>query len=80
MSEILDSYAPISAETTQLSQPLKQRPRTGAFLFGVLLIGVGSSTALAAQTPLSLAQTASICLLVCAAAALGFLITRGSRR
>lgn len=48
--------------------------RTQPFLFGVALIGLGSTAALAAQTGLSLAQSASISILVCSTVILVFLI------
>lgn len=45
-------------------------------VFGLLLIGVGATSAMSAQTGLSFAQSASIWTLVCAAVLLGFLIDR----
>lgn len=91
MSEILDSYAVLSDETSQSGETVpsseaEQRaarspgPRTGSFLFGLMLIGVGMAAALAAQTGLTIAQSSSILLLACAATALMFLIIKASRR
>ncbi|MEM7272855.1 MAG: hypothetical protein AAF547_07240 [Actinomycetota bacterium] len=51
-------------------------PRTSVLLFGLLLIGIGGTSALAAQTGLSTVQSASILLLVCGAVLLSFLIDR----
>jgi len=45
-------------------------------IFGLALIGVGATAAMAAQTGLSLAQSTSIWTLVCAALLLSFLIDR----
>jgi hypothetical protein len=45
-------------------------------MFGVILVGIGSTAALAVQTGLSLAQAASICILACAVILLSFLIDR----
>jgi hypothetical protein len=55
------------------------RARSGPFLFGLFLIGLGTSSALAAQTGLTMAQSGSILLAACAAVALIFLIIRSSR-
>jgi hypothetical protein len=49
-------------------------------VFGLVLIGVGATAAMAAQTGLSLSQSASIWLLACAAVLLGFLIDQARTR
>lgn len=54
----------------------KREPRTGVLVFGLLLIGIGGTSALAAQTGLSLAQAGSIMLLTCAAILFSFLVDR----
>ena len=45
-------------------------------MFGIVLLGIGGTAAMAVQTGLSLVQSASIWLLVCAVLMLGFLIDR----
>ena len=50
--------------------------RRAPMIFGLALIGVGATAAMAAQTGLSLAQSTSIWTLVCAALLLSFLIDR----
>ncbi|MGB5758176.1 MAG: hypothetical protein WBM50_14760 [Acidimicrobiales bacterium] len=54
----------------------RRNPRAAPLLFGIILLGIGGTAAMAAQTGLSLVQSASIWLLVCAALMLGFLIDR----
>ncbi len=65
--------------STVANQPQPQ-PRTVArrapMVFGLLLIGLGATAAMASQTGLTLAQSASIWILVCAALLLSFLIDR----
>lgn len=53
-----------------------RRARPAPMMFGVILVGIGSTAALAVQTGLSLAQAASICILACAVILLSFLIDR----
>lgn len=58
----------------------RQSPRSGALVFGMLLVGLGGTVATAAQTAFSVAQSASIWILVCAAVVLAFLIGRARSR
>ncbi len=63
--------------STEAKQPTtRMLPRRAPMLFGLLLIGLGATAAMASQTGLSLAQSASIWILVCAAILLSFLIDR----
>lgn len=50
--------------------------RRAPMLFGLLCVGLGATAAMAAQTGLSFAQSASIWTLVCSAILLSFLIDR----
>lgn len=50
--------------------------RRGPMALGLALLGIGATSALAAQTGLSFAQAGSICLLVCAVMLLLFLVAR----
>lgn len=57
--------------------PDKNQPaRRGPMILGIVLIGIGATAAMTAQTGLSFAQSASICLLACAVILLSFLIDR----
>lgn len=78
MEETLDSFEIPSLEPAGQA-PQRPRARTGPFLFGMILIGVGGAAAIAAQTALTLGQSGSILLLTCAVLALGFLVFRSSR-
>lgn len=58
----------------------ERRPRTGPLFFGLVLLGLGATAAMAAQTGLSLVQSASIWVLVCSALMLSFLVDRARSR
>ncbi len=64
----------------QAGRPGTTGPRPATLLFGILLIGLGGTAAVAAQTAFSLAQSASIWVLICAALTLFFLILRAQGR
>lgn len=53
-----------------------RQPRTGPLVFGLLLVGLGGTAALAAQTGLSVVQAASIMLFSCTAVLLSILLDR----
>ncbi len=59
-----------------MAESRRRPPNAAALLFGIILLGIGGTAAMAAQTGLSLLQSASIWLLVCAAMMLGFLVDR----
>lgn len=54
----------------------ERRAKTKTLVFGLFLIGVGGTSALAAQTGLSVAQASSIMLFACAAVLFSFLVDR----
>ncbi|MGI9595067.1 MAG: hypothetical protein ACR2QK_02840 [Acidimicrobiales bacterium] len=66
--------------SAEVGQGPRSRPTTAPILFGVALIGLGGTAAIAAQTAFTLAQSASIWLLVCAGVTLVFLIGRALAR
>lgn len=57
-----------------------RQPRTGTVVFGLGLIGLGGTAALAAQTGLSIIQAGSIMLFTCAAILFSFLVDRTRNR
>lgn len=59
-----------------MSRPVAAGARTAPLVFGMVLVGLGGTVATAAQTDLSLGQSGSIWLLICAVVILGFLIAR----
>ncbi len=54
----------------------ERRPKTKTLVFGLFLIGLGGTSALAAQTGLSVVQAGSIMLFTCAAILFSFLVDR----
>lgn len=58
----------------------ERQAKTKTLVFGLFLIGIGGTSALAAQTGLSVVQAGSIMLFTCAAILFSFLVDRARGR
>ena len=72
---VIDGEDAAEAGGESTAKPRSTTVRRAPMVFGLILIGVGATAAMSAQTGLSLAQSASIWTLACATVLLVFLIS-----